>query len=176
MKKNPKLVTRYVPYIGEIGCGRSVEAYDNVIPFMPKNELHAIAMPENAPYKGVVVATVRGCSLSDFYIYDGDELVINQRFDKKKITEDSVCMVYIHPTNDTTIKRLIRGANKMILRASGGGIKDVEYAMDEIEIKGVVTKAVIDIDVMIARARERQAQQERIRHRNNRPDQRELLY
>jgi hypothetical protein len=154
MSKAPKLELKYVRYLGEVGCGRAVEAYDNVYPFMPKDELIPVALPANVPAKDSGVMTVKGLSLTDFGLFDGDELLVTRAFNKRDIDEDTVCIVYIHPTGELTAKRIERGANTLILKASGGGIPDKEYSIDEVEIRYVVLKALIDMPVLIARARE----------------------
>lgn len=154
MKQAPKLEVKYVQYLGEVGCGRAVEAYDNVYPFISKDELVPVALPENIPAKGSGVMTVSGLSLSDFGLFDGDSLVVTKHFSWRDITEDTVCIVYIHATGELVAKRIERLANTLLLKASGGGLADKEYAIDEIEIRYVVLKALIDMPVLINRARE----------------------
>jgi len=170
MKHNaPKTEVKFVEYLGEIGCGRPVEAFDNVYPFIPKDELIPIALPANVNARDAGVMTVRGLSLSDFNVFDGDRLVISKKFSWKDIDEDTICAVLIHATGEMAAKRIVRGANKLILRSSGGGIPDVEFSIDDIELKGIVTDFLIDAATQISRAREAKARLANARRRK--PDE-----
>lgn len=150
---------KYVQYAGEIGCGRAVEAFDNVYPFIPKSELTPVALPEGMPAQDTIIYTVRGLSLSDFNIFDDDRLLVLKRFSLRNIKDDTICIVLIHSTGELVAKRLEKGSNKIILKASGGGIKDAEYAPEEIEIRGIVLDVLVNIDAQITRAREAKRRQ-----------------
>jgi SOS-response transcriptional repressor LexA len=165
MKKSPRLEVKYVQYLGEVGCGRPVEAYDNVYPFIPKSELQAVALPENMPTRDVGIMIARGLSLSDFGIFDGDQLLVKTRCSWREVDDDTICVVYIHPTAEVVAKRVERGANKLLLKASGGGLPDKEYGIDEIELKGIVMKAIFDVNTLIARTREARIRQNGIGRR-----------
>ena len=115
---------------GEVGCGR-------VVPFTPKDAQVPVVLPPDASPSQYCVMTVRGLSLTDDGIYDGDRLVINLFFNKRDITRENICVVLIHPTGELVAKKLIRHGDKVCLRSSGGGIPDKIYEWDEIEIKGV---------------------------------------
>jgi SOS-response transcriptional repressor LexA len=152
--RQPTLEVKYVPYLGEVGCGKAVPAYDNVYPFMPQDEMIPVALPANMRDTDAGVVTVRGLSLSDFGIFDGDQLLVKHRPHWRDIDEDTVCIVLIHSTGEVVAKRIERGSNTLILKASGGGIPDMEYGSDEVEIRSVVIKALFDMDTLMARARE----------------------
>jgi SOS-response transcriptional repressor LexA len=154
MKKQPQLEVKFVPHRGEIGCGSAVEAYDNVLPFLAKSELFPVAVPVGIPASDVWLMTVRGPSLNDFLIFDGDHLVITKVFSLRDVDDDTIFAVYIHATGELVAKRITKGANTVTLRASGGSIKDLEYAIDEIELRGIVIDVQIPIRTQIARARE----------------------
>src|SRR4051812_29201016 len=133
MKQSPTLEVQFVQYLGEIGCGRAVEAYDNVYPFMPKSELIPVALPAGVNARDAGVMTVRGMSLTDFNIFDGDRMVVQTKFSSwRDIDEDTICVVYVHATAELVAKRIVRTANTLILKASGGGISDIECAPDEV--------------------------------------------
>jgi SOS-response transcriptional repressor LexA len=155
-RQAPKLEMRYVPYLGEVGCGRPVE---NIIPFIPKSELVPVALPEWMPAQESGVYTVRGLSLTDFNIFDDDRLVVRQKFSWRDIKPDTICIVFIHTTGELVAKRIERGANKLILKASGGDIPDREYSLDEVEVKAIVVDVLIDVNSHIARARETKRRQ-----------------
>jgi SOS-response transcriptional repressor LexA len=152
-----KLEIKMIPHLGEVGAGSSVPAYDNVYPFMPKSELYPVAVPAHLPASKLGLVTVRGLSLTDFNIFDGDQLVFTRQFNRREIDEDTICIVFIHATQELVAKRIVIGANMLTLKASGGGIADKEYSIDEVEIRGVVIKVEIDVKSQIARARETKA-------------------
>lgn len=166
MKRKSSLQMKYVQYAGEVGCGRPVEAFDNVFPFIPKSELTPVALPEGMPAGDTIIYTVRGPSLTDFNIFDDDRLLVLKKFSLRNIRPDTVCIVFIHSTGELVAKRIDRTANKIILKASGGGVKDAEYAPEEIEIRGVVLDVLVNIDAQIARAREAKRRQSAIGRRN----------
>lgn len=122
----------FVNDFGEVGCGRAV------IPFPSKEAQVPVVLPESAHPAHYGIMTVRGPSLTDDGIYDGDRLVVCFIFDKKDITKENICVVYIHPTGELVAKKLVRYGEKVCLRSSGGGIPDKMYAWDEIEIRGIV--------------------------------------
>lgn len=154
MKHSPTVEVKYVSYLGEIGAGSSVPAFDNVYPFIPRDELIPVALPIGVSTSDAGILTVRGISLSDFNVWDGDRMLIKKRFSWKDIDEDTICVVYIHATGELVAKRIEIGANTLILKASGGGISDLEYSPDEVEIRGIVLEFLIDAKTQIARARE----------------------
>lgn len=120
-----------VEHYGSIDCGR-------VLPFIPKSELSAVTIPGDVPAQDVFTLKVRGISLSNLGIYDGDLLICRRKFSVHQITDRTICAVYIHSTGELVAKRIIREANSLILRASGGNIPDREVYPDDIEIRGVV--------------------------------------
>lgn len=131
MAPKPEYQTAELPHYGSIDCGR-------VLPFIPRSELVTVAIPADIPAGDVFTLKVRGISLTDLNIVDGDLLVCRRQFSTHQISERTICAVYIHSTGELVAKRIIRGANTLILRASGGGIPDREVSPDEIEIRGVV--------------------------------------
>lgn len=122
----------FVKDFGEVGCGRAV------IPFPSKEPQVPVVLPPNAHPAQYGVMTVRGPSLTEDGIYDGDKLVVCFQFRKQDITAESICVVLIHPTGELVAKKLVRYGDKVCVRSSGGGIPDELYSWDEIEIRGVV--------------------------------------
>jgi len=125
-------LTRFLAqHYGEIGAGK-------VVPFIPQNGLIEVAVPKNlADDREIMTLTVRGCSLEDEGIFDGDVLICRLRFSWSEIDENTICAVFIHSTGELCAKKIIREANMLTLRASGGGIPDKQYSPDEIEIKAI---------------------------------------
>lgn len=131
MPPKPEFTTVEVPHIGAIDCGR-------VLPFIPVSELVTVAIPTDIPVNAVFTLRVRGVSLNDLGVFDGDLLICRRNFSTRQITDRTICAVYVHSTGELVAKRIIRQANTLTLRASGGGIPDREVTPDEIEIKGIV--------------------------------------
>lgn len=126
---NDRYEVSHVNDFGEVGCGRAV------IPF-PSKEV-PVVLPINADPAHFGVMTVRGPSLTDDGIYDGDRIVICTRFNKRDITRENICVVFIHSTGELVAKKLINHGHMVCLRSSGGGIEDKFYHWDDIEIRGV---------------------------------------
>jgi len=130
LKPQP-LETVLVPHYGEIGAG-------SVVPFIPQSELVPVAVPRDLAAAGsVITLTVRGISLEDEEIYNGDLLICNTKFRWSQITPETICAVFIHATAELVAKKIIREAHMLTLRASGGGIKDKQFSPDDIEIRGI---------------------------------------
>jgi SOS-response transcriptional repressor LexA len=129
-----KYELRYVKNYGEIGAGR-------VVPFVPREDYVPVVVPEGVPADDSVgTLTVRGVSLEEEGIFDGDQLVLKRNFTKRDIKPDTICAVYIQSTGELVAKKVFASPFKghVILRASGGGLKDIHVPEDDIEIRGVV--------------------------------------
>lgn len=136
MKKRaaPQLELRYVTCYGEIGAGR-------VVPFTPRNMTTPIVVPANTPADDKIgTMIVRGVSLEDEEIYDGDILLLRRDITRKDITANTICAVYIRSTGELVAKKLVYGnrGDYVTLRSSGGGLADVYYHADDIEVRGIV--------------------------------------
>jgi SOS-response transcriptional repressor LexA len=149
MKRSPsQLEMKFVSHYGEVGAGAAV---DNIIPFMPQTTLVPVVVRGELAAAGLGAVTVRGLSLTDLGIHDGDTLVISKRFTYRDIDENTICIVFIHPTGELVAKRIIKEANTITLRASGGGLPDKQYRPDEVEIRGIVVRISLDVETYIAR-------------------------
>lgn len=122
--------------ITEVGCG-------TVVPFTPRTETVTILVPEGlARPDQVETMIVRGPSLTDHGIYDGDVIAYRTNFTNKSITPDSVCIVRVVSTNELLAKKIIVVApDKLALRSSGGGLKDRYFDLNDIEVIGLVFAA-----------------------------------
>lgn len=119
--------------ITEIGCG-------SVVQFTPRTETVTVLVPQGlARPDQVETMIVRGPSLTEHGIYDGDVIAYRTNFTNKSITPDSVCVVRIITTGELLAKKIIvTGTNKIALRSSGGGIEDRYFDIDDIEVIGLV--------------------------------------
>ena len=122
--------------ITEVGAG-------SVVQFTPRTETVTVLVPQGlARPDQVETMIVRGPSLSDHGINDGDVIAYRTNFTNKSITPDSVCVIRRISTNELLAKKLIvEGDNKIILRSSGGGLKDKHCDLDDIEVIGLVFAA-----------------------------------
>lgn len=123
---------RFVLQNGEVGAGSSV------LPFTPRARLVPVAVPVGSPKdEDMGTLVVRGCSLEDLGIIDGDILIFRKTFTKRQCI-GAICIVLILATGELVAKKVLFGNDGMItLRASGGGIRDMQFSGEEIEIKGV---------------------------------------
>lgn len=134
MKKKPVEYRTYdLPIAGEVGAGR-------VVPFVSAGKTGSGILPAglNIEKHEGVLWIVRGPSLNDMGIFDGDYLVCRKKFTKKDITRDTVCIVYIWSTGEYQAKKVLEQYGKVVLRSSGGGIPDKYYEPDDIEVRWIV--------------------------------------
>lgn len=105
---------------GEVGAG-------TVVPFTPRHgETTPVALPPNVKE-------------SDAGIYTGDLLIFTKRFNIRSIFNGEIFIVHIIATGEILAKKLVpHGPETVILRASGGGVRDMHFLRDDIEIKGMV--------------------------------------
>ena len=125
-----------IQHYGAVGTGK-------VVAFAPKNTKVLVALPRSsAAYSEAYgVATACGPSLNEEGVHDGDLLIFCRQFTIEDVTPETVCIVFIEPTGELVAKKVIfdQASDQVILRSSGGGIEDVYYQPDEIEIRAVVT-------------------------------------
>ncbi len=115
-----------VPYLGVIAAGRPIEAlpqpeYLNVPDFMLTG-------------KPCYVLRVRGDSMIDAGILDGDYVVIEQR-DHARNGEIVVALV---GGESATLKRIEQRPGRVVLHAANPGLAPLAYAPDEVRIQGVL--------------------------------------
>lgn len=132
--KQQALEERYVKQYGEVGAGK-------IVPFTPKEGLVPVVVPVGSPkdeYLGTMI--VRGVSLEDEGIFDGDTLVCRRDHTKRDIDRNTICIVFIRSTGELVAKKIEYGklGEYVTLKASGGGIKDVHYPGDDIEVRAIV--------------------------------------
>lgn len=121
-----------VPLYGECGAG-------SVVQFVPREGSLSVAIPHAMRESEIGSVIVRGCSLEDEGIYDGDILIFNKRFTRRECMFETICIVFILATGELVAKKLLFAGDGMItLRASGGDIKDMVFQGEDIEIRGVV--------------------------------------
>lgn len=133
MRKEPTYRVLELEIHGEAGAG-------SVIPFVSRGERIPVAIPENGvadEHYGTLI--VRGISLTNDGIADGDLLILRKNITRKDIKRDTICAVYIRSTGDLVAKKLRYGnrGDDVTLRSSGGNIPDIHYHADDIEVRGI---------------------------------------
>lgn len=146
---------RYAVRLGEVGAGSVVPftSREERLAFDPKDDLVPIVIPDRLGDEKFGVLTVRGISLEDEDIHDGDDLICRIRFSYRDITPETICVVRIHSTGELVAKKIIKEATMVRLRASGGGIPDKMYSPDDIEVIGIAFYAQRSLDPKARRAR-----------------------
>jgi SOS-response transcriptional repressor LexA len=132
MKKPEQYKVVELEVLGEIGAGQVVE-------FIPRNRVIPVALPSGADPEHYGSLIVRGVSLEDEAIFDGDLLILRKNITNKDIARETICAVYIRSTGELVAKKLSYGnhGEYVTLRSSGGGIEDVHYHKDDIEVRGI---------------------------------------
>lgn len=122
-----------LPIAGEVGAGKVVE-------FVATGKTASGILPVGLDIENAegCLWIVRGPSLNDLGIFDGDYLVCRKPKKKSEITRDTVCVVYIHSIGQHQAKKVIEDSGMVILRSSGGGIPDKAYEPDDIEVQWIV--------------------------------------
>lgn len=132
-KGDKPIVGKAVKHYGEIGAGR-------VIPFIPRDETTTVYLPEagrNPDSIGTV--RVRGNSLVNLGIFDGDTLIFSKTFTKKSITPRTVCVLFVQSFGELMAKKVLFNQKGVLtLRSSGDGVKDIYVEPEDVDIWGVV--------------------------------------
>lgn len=117
---------------GQIACGK-------VIPFDTYLHRTMIPLPPNArPFDKFLEYEVFGNSLENLGIKDGDLLTCRRNFEQWEIKPQTVCIVRIIPTNDTTAKMVKNNDDGTILiYGASDSYKPQIYFENEIEILAI---------------------------------------
>ena len=126
------LIARKVKHYGEIGAGR-------VIPFIPRGVTTEIYVAdESLSDDDFGTITVRGRSLEDEGIFDGDVLIFCRKFARRDVTPHTVCILYVKSAAELMAKKvLFDRRDELTLRSSGGGCKDLYFEPEDVDIWGV---------------------------------------
>jgi repressor LexA len=115
-----------IPFLGSIAAGRPIEA-------VPQPE--TMQVPEELlGNKPCYVLQVRGDSMIEEGILDGDYVVIEQR-DSARNGEIVVALVN---NEEATLKRIEQKPGQVILHPANAGMTAMTYAPDEVQIQGVL--------------------------------------
>jgi repressor LexA len=118
---------RHVPLVGEVAAGTDVLAEQNIEELQP--------LPEDFTGLGqLFMLRVRGDSMIDAGILDGDYVVVRQQNEAEK---GDVVVAGI-PGGEATVKTFGRRGNKVILTPANPTMGPMTFASDEVDLYGKV--------------------------------------
>jgi repressor LexA len=119
--------TRHVPLVGEVAAGTDVLAEQNIEELQP--------LPEDFTGDGpVFMLRVRGDSMVDRGILDGDYVVVRQQSEAQK---GDVVVAGI-PGGEATVKTYHRRGAKVVLTPANSTMTPMVFAPDEVSVYGKV--------------------------------------
>ena len=119
--------TRHVPLVGSVAAGTGVLAQENVEELFP--------LPEDFTGTGTLfMVAVRGDSMVDAGILDGDFVVVRQQPD----AEEGEIVVAGIPGDEATVKRLTRSHGKVVLVPANERLDPMVLDPDEVVVYGKV--------------------------------------
>lgn len=118
---------RHVPLVGDVAAGTGVLAQENV------EEI--VALPEDFTGTGsLFMLRVRGDSMIEAGIFDGDYVVVRQQPD----AENGDVVVAGIPDGEATVKTFGRQRGKIVLTPANPALSPMEFRPDEVTIFGKV--------------------------------------
>jgi repressor LexA len=123
--------TRHVPLVGEVAAGVSVLAEENVEELLP--------LPEDFTGAGpLFMLKVRGDSMIDAGILDGDYVVVRQQ---KEAEKGDVVVIGI-PGGEATVKTYGRRGAKVVLTPANTTMTPMVFTPEEVELYGKVVTVI----------------------------------
>ena len=118
---------RHVPLLGDVAAGIGVLAVEQVEELMP--------VPEDLTGDGeLFMLRVRGESMIDVGIYDGDFVVVRVQ----PSADPGDVVVAGIPGEEATVKTFLRKRNKIVLRPANETMEDLVFDPSEVKIYGKV--------------------------------------
>ena len=114
-----------LPLVGRIAAGQPIEAVQHQ---------ETISLADFVRSKEVFVLEVRGESMRDEHIIDGDYVLV----EKTKIAHNGDIVVALVETTDATLKRFYREGDKIRLQPSNAKMKAIIVPAANVEIQGRV--------------------------------------
>ena len=124
-KPAPTAASLTLPLVGTIAAGRPVEAVENP---------ESISLGDFARSKDVYVLKVRGESMQDEHIVDGDYVLV----EKTETARDGEIVVALVSKSDATLKRIYREGEKIRLQPSNSAMRPIIVPARDVEIQGRV--------------------------------------
>jgi repressor LexA len=114
-----------LPLMGRIAAGQPIEAVEN-----PEN----ISLADFVKSKEVFVLEVRGESMQDEHIVDGDYVLV----EKTRTAHNGDIVVALVDQNDATLKRLYREGENIRLQPSNVNMKPIIVPAASVDVQGRV--------------------------------------
>ncbi|MFB3916432.1 MAG: transcriptional repressor LexA [Terriglobales bacterium] len=114
-----------LPLVGRIAAGRPVEALENP---------ETISLGDFSRSKDVFVLQVRGDSMQDEHIMDGDYVIV----EKTATARDGEIVVALVGGSDATLKRLYHEGDRIRLQPSNAAMQPIMVHASEVQIQGRV--------------------------------------
>jgi repressor LexA len=122
---------RHVPLVGEVAAGTDVLAEENIQELLP--------LPEDFTGDGqLFMLKVRGDSMIDAGILDGDYVVVRQQ---KEAEKGDVVVAGI-PGGEATVKTYGRRGAKVVLTPANPALAPMVFASDEVDLYGKVVTVI----------------------------------
>ncbi len=115
-----------LPFLGYIAAGHPIEAVEQQETIEVPDYLHT-----NRP---CYVLQVKGDSMIEEGILDGDQIIIEQR-DHARNGEIVVALV---DGSDATLKRIEQKPDRVILHPANASLSPMTYAPDQVQIQGIL--------------------------------------
>jgi repressor LexA len=123
----PPGASRQVPLVGEVAAGTNVLAEENIEELLP--------LPLDFTGTGTLfMLRVRGDSMIDAAILDGDYIVVRQQ----PTAERGDIVVAGIPGGEATVKTYTRRGNKVVLRPANPRLQPMEFEASDVAIYGKV--------------------------------------
>jgi len=124
-RKAPQSASMSLPLLGRIAAGRPVETLENP---------ETISLEDITRSREVFVLEVRGDSMQDEHIVDGDYVMV----EKTKGARDGDIVVALVDGTETTLKRLYREGSKIRLQPSNMAMAPIIVAAEAVQVQGRV--------------------------------------
>ena len=114
-----------LPLLGRIAAGRPVEAVENP---------ESISLADFTRSKDVYVLQVKGESMQDEHIVDGDYVLV----EKTDVSRDGEIVVALVNGSDATLKRIYTEGDKIRLQPSNAAMQPIVVPASSVQIQGLV--------------------------------------
>jgi repressor LexA len=114
-----------LPLLGRIAAGQPIEAVENP---------ETISLADFVKSKEVFVLEVRGESMQDEHILDGDYVLV----EKTRTAHNGDIVVALVDQNDATLKRLYREGENVRLQPSNVNMKPIIVPAASVDVQGRV--------------------------------------
>jgi repressor LexA len=116
-----------LPILGRIAAGQPIEAIE-------QRDANTISLADFVRSKEVFVLEVRGQSMQDEHILDGDYVLV----ERSKVAHNGEIVVALVDGTDATLKRFYREGENIRLQPSNAAMKPIIVPAASVDIQGKV--------------------------------------